>query len=217
MAMAETYQQAQQEDTRLLFTDQSGLTGETVNRFTHIQQGIEDLTKKILMLREMGRKTACCFQRCAGMDAINAVYAITLSAVYYVFRCLLGLDVPNNSGCLAPIELIAPEGTVTFFSGKIEMGQGVTTSLAQMAAEELGVGLETIEMVMGDTATCPWDAGTWGSLSTRAYGNYVRAAGSEITHNVARIGGIDIPKNAFRAGLDPFPGNEIPVLFRCFT
>ena len=43
---------------------------------------------------------------------INAVYAITLSAVYYVFRCLLGLDVPNNSGCLAPVDVIAPEGTV---------------------------------------------------------------------------------------------------------
>ncbi len=44
--------------------------------------------------------------------SINAVYAITLSAVYYVFRCLLGLDVPNNDGCLVPIEVIAPEGTV---------------------------------------------------------------------------------------------------------
>jgi N-methylhydantoinase B len=44
--------------------------------------------------------------------SINAVYAITISAVYYVFRCLLGLDVPNNDGCLAPIDVIAPEGTV---------------------------------------------------------------------------------------------------------
>jgi len=44
--------------------------------------------------------------------SVNAVYAITLSAVYYVFRCLLGLDVPNNSGCLAPLEVIAPPGTV---------------------------------------------------------------------------------------------------------
>ncbi len=44
--------------------------------------------------------------------SINAVYAITLSAVYYVFRCLIGLDVPNNSGCLVPIQVIAPEGTV---------------------------------------------------------------------------------------------------------
>ena len=44
--------------------------------------------------------------------SINAVYAITLSAVYYVFRCLIGLDVPNNAGCLAPIEVIAPAGSV---------------------------------------------------------------------------------------------------------
>jgi len=44
--------------------------------------------------------------------SVNAVYAITLSAVYYVFRCLLGLDVPNNSGCLEPIQVVAPEGTV---------------------------------------------------------------------------------------------------------
>jgi len=44
--------------------------------------------------------------------SVNAVYAITLSAVYYVFRCLLGLDVPNNAGCLEPIEVVAPPGTV---------------------------------------------------------------------------------------------------------
>ncbi len=44
--------------------------------------------------------------------SINAVYAITLSAVNYVFRSLIGLDVPNNSGCLIPITIIAPPGTV---------------------------------------------------------------------------------------------------------
>jgi N-methylhydantoinase B len=43
---------------------------------------------------------------------VNAVFAITLSAVYYVFRCLLGMDVPNNSGCLAPIQVIAPVGSL---------------------------------------------------------------------------------------------------------
>ncbi len=77
MAMAETYQQAEQEDMKPLFTAQSHLTGEIINRFTHIQHNIEDLVKKILMLREMGRKTACCFQRCAGLDCMNTVYAIT--------------------------------------------------------------------------------------------------------------------------------------------
>jgi len=77
MAMAETFYQAEHEDMQALFTVPSHLTGETINRFTHIQHSIEDLVNKILMLREMGRKTACCFQRCAGLDCMNTVYAIT--------------------------------------------------------------------------------------------------------------------------------------------
>jgi N-methylhydantoinase B len=44
--------------------------------------------------------------------SVNAVLAITLSAVNYVFRSLISLDVPNNSGCLLPIKIIAPMGTV---------------------------------------------------------------------------------------------------------
>ena len=74
---------------------------------------------------------------------------------------------------------IGEDGRVTVFSGKIEMGQGVMTSLAQMAAEELGVPLDAIDMVMGDTDTCPWDMGTWGSQSTRNFGPALRAAAAE--------------------------------------
>jgi isoquinoline 1-oxidoreductase len=74
---------------------------------------------------------------------------------------------------------IGEDGRVTVFSGKIEMGQGVMTSLAQMAAEELGVSVESLDMIMGDTDSCPWDAGTWGSLSTRVFGPALRAAAAE--------------------------------------
>jgi len=74
---------------------------------------------------------------------------------------------------------IAQDGQVTLFSGKIEMGQGIMTSLAQMAAEELGVDLDVMHVVMGDTASCPWDAGTWGSMSTRFFGPAVRAAAAQ--------------------------------------
>jgi nicotinate dehydrogenase subunit B len=75
--------------------------------------------------------------------------------------------------------LVHEDGRVTVFSGKIEMGQGVMTSQAQMAAEELGVGLEQIEMVLGDTDRCPWDMGTFGSLTTRMFGPALRAAAAE--------------------------------------
>ena len=74
---------------------------------------------------------------------------------------------------------IGADGRVTVFSGKIEMGQGVLTSQAQMAAEELGVALESIDMVLGDTDLCPWDMGTFGSLTTRMFGPALRAAAAE--------------------------------------
>jgi isoquinoline 1-oxidoreductase len=74
---------------------------------------------------------------------------------------------------------IGEDGRVSFYSGKIEMGQGIYTSLAQMLADELDVSLDYVDMVMGDTDLCPWDAGTWGSLSTRAFGQTFRAAGAE--------------------------------------
>jgi nicotinate dehydrogenase subunit B len=75
--------------------------------------------------------------------------------------------------------LIGKDGRVTVFSGKIEMGQGVMTSQAQMVAEELGVALASIDMVLGDTDRCPFDRGTFGSLTTRMFGPALRAAAAE--------------------------------------
>jgi nicotinate dehydrogenase subunit B len=74
---------------------------------------------------------------------------------------------------------IGSDGRVACFTGKIEMGQGVVTSLAQMLADELDVNLDSVDMVMGDTDLCPWDMGTWGSMSTRFFGPPLRAAGAE--------------------------------------
>jgi isoquinoline 1-oxidoreductase len=74
---------------------------------------------------------------------------------------------------------IDENGHVTIFSGKIEMGQGVMTSQAQMAAEELGVGLDSVTMILGDTDQCPFDSGTYGSLTTRVFGPALRAAAAE--------------------------------------
>lgn len=74
---------------------------------------------------------------------------------------------------------IGNDGRVTVFSGKIEMGQGVMTSQAQMVAEELGVALSAIDMVLGDTDRCPPDMGTFGSLTTRMFGPALRAAAAK--------------------------------------
>jgi isoquinoline 1-oxidoreductase len=74
---------------------------------------------------------------------------------------------------------VKEDGRVDCYTGKIEMGQGVGTSLAQAIAEELEVSIYSIDMVMGDTELCPYDDGTWGSMTTRFADPVLRAAAAE--------------------------------------
>ena len=72
-----TYKLAEEPEYQNLMTATSHLTGQTVNRFCHLHQSTDDLIKKVKMQRLLGQKTAACFQRCVGMDAINAVDSVT--------------------------------------------------------------------------------------------------------------------------------------------
>jgi len=74
-SVAMTYELAQMPEYEDLMTVTSNLTGEKINRFTHLHQSTDDLLKKVKMQRLLGQKTASCFQRCVGMDAANAVYS----------------------------------------------------------------------------------------------------------------------------------------------
>jgi len=105
--------------------------------------------------------------------SINAVYAITLSAVYYVFRCLLGLDVPNNAGCLAPIHVIAPEGTVVN-----------ALPPAAVAGGNVETSQRIVDVLLGALAQIPPGAG-----------KVVIPAASQGTMNNVTIGGFDNEKS----------------------
>lgn len=74
---------------------------------------------------------------------------------------------------------IGEDGMVTGYTGKSELGQGVQTSLAQIIAEELDVALDRVDMVLGDTALCPWDMGTFGSRTIKYFGPALRQAAAE--------------------------------------
>ena len=88
----------------------------------------------------------------------------------------LGSQVPTDFNAFLRI---GADNKVTCLTGKIEMGQGPITSLTQMLAEELDVSYDSVDIIMGDTDLCPWDAGTFGSLSTRHFGVFLREAASE--------------------------------------
>jgi len=84
-----------------------------------------------------------------------------------------GRELPKDLGAWLHI---AEDGRVTVFTGKVEMGQNIRTSLAQQVAEELRVPVESVRLVMGDTDLVPWDAGTFGSRTTPTMGRELRRA-----------------------------------------
>ncbi len=76
-AVAYTYKLAADPQYRDIMTATSHITGKTINRFTHIHQNAGDLVKKTKMGRLLGSHTGCCFQRCVGMDSLNALSIVT--------------------------------------------------------------------------------------------------------------------------------------------
>jgi 4-hydroxybutyryl-CoA dehydratase/vinylacetyl-CoA-Delta-isomerase len=74
-AVAETYDLALRNPE--LASAVSPLTGERVNRFLHVAQSPQDLVMQNKMQRRLGQLTGTCFQRCVGMDALNALHSVT--------------------------------------------------------------------------------------------------------------------------------------------
>ncbi|HEY0729837.1 MAG TPA: molybdopterin cofactor-binding domain-containing protein, partial [Pyrinomonadaceae bacterium] len=82
-------------------------------------------------------------------------------------------DVPQEIGAWIHVD---QDGSVVVYTGKVEFGQNIRTSLAQAVAEELHVPLLTIRLVMGDTDLTPFDMGTFGSRTTPTMAPQLRKA-----------------------------------------
>jgi nicotinate dehydrogenase subunit B len=96
---------------------------------------------------------------------------------------------------------IGSDDRITIFCGKVDLGTGARTALAQLAAEELDVAFERIEMVMGDTATTPDQWLTAGNLT-------IFQGGSELRRAAASARRALVERAAQRLGV---PGSELTV------
>ncbi len=120
--------------------------------------------------------------------SVNAIYAITLSAVFYVFRCIAGEDVPANAGCLEPIQVIAPEGSIVN---------------AKFPAAVAGGNVETsqriVDVLLGALAqACPDQipAASSGTMNNLTIGGYDALRGKEFTYYETIAGGMGARPNS---------------------
>ena len=82
---------------------------------------------------------------------------------------------------------IEPDGKITAFSGKVELGTGVRTALAQIVAEELEIPVERVHMVMGDTDRTPNEGYTAGSMTIRGSGTALRRAAAQARYTMLEM------------------------------
>lgn len=108
-------------------------------------------------------------------------------ATYFVWTDYLASGVlPKSEGdLLAPDQLsswihLSETGQITVFTGKVEVGQNIRTSLTQVVAEELFLPVSSITLVMGDTQRTPYDRGTYGSLTTPQMAPILRKAAANL-------------------------------------
>ena len=87
---------------------------------------------------------------------------------------------------------VAATGAITVFTGKVEVGQDIRTSLAQAVAEELRVGSARIELVMGDTDRVPFDRGTFGSRTTPSMAPVLRRAAAALRAWLLELGAVTL-------------------------
>jgi CO/xanthine dehydrogenase Mo-binding subunit len=122
---------------------------------------------------------------------------------------------PTTGLSYATVRLLA-DGSVILYSGTSDMGQGSRTLFAQIAAEELGVPIDRITVVMGDTAVVPYDQQTSASRSTVLMGNAVLQACREIQAKVramaARLHGISETAIVVERGIVRLPDGPVTIV-----
>jgi len=103
----------------------------------------------------------------------------------------LGLAVFLEKSGLGPQEtadvMVSKTGTVHVHSGGTSLGQGIETVLAQIAADALGIGMDMVRVVNGDTALQPYGSGSWASRTTVVAGNAVHAAAAAVAGRARQL------------------------------
>jgi CO/xanthine dehydrogenase Mo-binding subunit len=128
----------------------------------------------------------------------------------------LGLKSGPTTGLSYSTVRLLADGSAILYSGTSDMGQGARTIFAQIVSQELGVPLDSVTVVMGDTASVPYDQQTSASRSTVLMGNSILQACRSIQAQLCRLAARlhDLPEESITVdrGVVHLPGRDLPVL-----
>jgi carbon-monoxide dehydrogenase large subunit len=127
-------------------------------------------------------------RRQAAGETVGVGFAIFCEQAAHGTSVYAGWGIPMVPGFEQAVARLTPDGGLELRVGIQSHGQGLETTLAQVAHEVLGIPLERIMVVHGDTALTPYSTGTWGSRCAVMAGGAVATACRELAHRIAAIG-----------------------------
>jgi CO/xanthine dehydrogenase Mo-binding subunit len=127
----------------------------------------------------------------------------------------LGIKLGPTTGLSYATVRFLADGSVLVFAGTSDMGQGARTIFAQVASEELGVPLDRISVVSGDTHVVPYDQQTSASRSSVLMGNAIldacRSLHAQLRDMAAAAHGLPPEQVVVERGVARLPGGEVPL------
>jgi CO/xanthine dehydrogenase Mo-binding subunit len=140
----------------------------------------------------------------AGVSTGRRNFLKSGGAMVVTFSLPAGINAATDPAAATPAKSVASDrvegflaidakGRVTVYSGKVDLGTGIETAMAQIAAEELSVPLDSVTVIQGDTLLTPDQGITWGSLSIQVGGMQIRQAAATarqalLTEGAAKLG-----------------------------
>jgi aerobic carbon-monoxide dehydrogenase large subunit len=150
-----------------------------------------------------------------GVHRIGLGFSIFCEQAAHGTSVYAGWGIPMIPGFEQAVARITPDGGLELRVGIQSHGQGLETTLAQVAHEILGIELRAIRVVHGDTALTPYSTGTWGSRCIVMAGGAVATACTELSQRIARIGAhlLQTSPDTVRvgAGVVAGPGGDVPI------
>ncbi len=150
-----------------------------------------------------------------GTHRIGLGFAVFCEQAAHGTSVYAGWGIPMVPGFEQAVARMTPDGGLELRVGIQSHGQGLETTLAQVAHEILGIPLQQIRVVHGDTAMTPYSTGTWGSRCMVMAGGAVATACTELATRIARIGAhlLQAPPDAVQVGRGRVtgPGGEVNI------
>jgi aerobic carbon-monoxide dehydrogenase large subunit len=127
-------------------------------------------------------------ENCDGARRVGVGFSIFCEQAAHGTSVYWGWGIPMVPGFEQAVARLTPDGGLELRVGVHSHGQGLETTLAQVAHELLGIPIERVRVVHGDTALTPYSTGTWGSRCMVMAGGAVASACRELAQRIARIG-----------------------------